>query len=550
MTDEAPQVLSARSIITMDPARPRAEAVAVRAGRIVAVGSLDDAMAAAPGASRVDLGDAVIMPGFVEAHSHPVLMGSTLSPPAIDIRPFVVPTWAEVERLLHERAASAPPGVPLLFYGLDPLLHRCATLDAASLHAIFGDRVVAVVNNSGHSAYVTGAALALAGITRDTPDPPGAEIGRGPDGSPDGVLYETGAMLAVAGPVLARLAVDPVAQVAQQYAVLARAGITSTSEMAFAGAQWPLLERLARGGHCPLRLAVYHMSLEPDAGEPLVSTVDPRLLRKQGVKLWADGSPWVGNIAISFEYLDTDAVRRAGITPHSHGSMNHGRDELLEVVRAHAPRGWQLSFHVHGDVAVDVVLDVYEQGLRESGRLGSDHRWRLEHCGAMTGEQLRRAASLGVTVSLFVQHLHYWGDALVDGLFGPEHGGEWMRTRDAFAAGLRPSFHNDGNVTPPSPLGSVQSAVTRRARGSGRVLGPDQRVTLEQALQAITVNGAWQLHADADTGSIEVGKLADLTELSADPAEVPADELTDRVQVLGTWLAGRRVDLDAFTAGG
>lgn len=247
-----------------------------------------------------------------------------------------------------------------------------------------------------------------------------------------------------------------------------------------------------------------------------------------GVKLWADGSPWIGNVATSFPYLDSEATRALGLGPCHHGDMNYEPAELAGLVDAFAASGWQLAVHVHGDVAVDAVLDALE-------RTGTA-RPRLEHCGAMRPDQFRRAAALGATVSLFVAHLHHWGDVLVDDLFGPELGGRWMAARSALDAGLRISLHNDGTVTPPDPLGSVRTAVTRRTGGSGRVLAPEERITVDEALRAVTADAAWQLGLD-DVGRLEVGAPADLVVLSADPRRVPPDDLAG-VEVVATSLAG------------
>jgi len=143
---------------------------------------------------------------------------------------------------------------------------------------------------------------------------------------------------------------------------------------------------------------------------------------------------------------------------------------------------------------------------------------------------------LGVACSIFVDHLWYWGDVLVSGLFGEEHGPQWARAGSSFRAGVRTSFHNDGGVTPIEPLRNMQVAVTRRSRG-GRLLAPAEAVTVEQAVRAQTVDAAYQLFMDDIAGSIAPGKFADLVVLSRDPTRVPPDELAG-IEVLATLLAG------------
>jgi predicted amidohydrolase YtcJ len=143
-----------------------------------------------------------------------------------------------------------------------------------------------------------------------------------------------------------------------------------------------------------------------------------------------------------------------------------------------------------GDAGVDTILDVYEEALRRWPR--DDHRLRLERVGAIRPEQLQRAYDLGVTCSIFVDQIHYWGDVIVDGLFGPEHGERWMPCGSAVATGMRISLHNDPPVTPEEPLRNISAAATRIAP-SGRVLAPEERLTVEQAIRAQTIDAAWQL---------------------------------------------------------
>lgn len=190
---------------------------------------------------------------------------------------------------------------------------------------------------------------------------------------------------------------------------------------------------------------------------------------------------------------------------------------------------------------------MYERGLTKHGLLGTDHRWRVEHLGACHRQQFERAAALGVEASIGPFQFIYWGD-LLDGIMFPSAiGSQWQTVGDAFAAGPEPSFHNDGAVTPPNVLLNVQSTVTRTTM-SGAVHGPNQAATLDQALRAVTINGARQLFIDDRLGSLEAGKVADLVELSGDPYAVDPRTLATEVTVLGTWVGGRRVDLDAFAS--
>jgi predicted amidohydrolase YtcJ len=325
-------------------------------------------------------------------------------------------------------------------------------------------------------------------------------------------------------------------------------GITSTSEHTYNTAQYNAYLALSSVPDCPLRLHVYHMSTESDA-EQEVTWPNAAMVRKNGIKLWADGSPWVGNIATSFGYLDNDRTRAAQIElgPLAEKGMNYTRAELDQILDRFAPLGYQFAFHCNGDVGFDVVLDAYERALAKHGLLGTDHRWRVEHLGAARSDQFVRAASLGVTCSMSPFQYIYWGDLLDGTMFATEIGSQWQALQDAFQAGVRPTFHHDGSVCPPNCLFTIQHAVTRMTVG-GTVHGANQAVTLDQALRACTINGAFQLKRDHEIGSIEAGKLADFVELSADPYGVEPDRIVDTVIVQGTWLGGRRIDPKAFLA--
>ncbi len=198
---------------------------------------------------------------------------------------------------------------------------------------------------------------------------------------------------------------------------MSRGGYTSTSDMTYDPKFAAGYEALAAAPSCPLRVSMWEMSITDTYSEPTTFAAGESWLTKTGVKLWTDGSPWVGNIAISFPYLDTEATRTAGIDPATAGgahSMNYTRAQLDAILDNAAPKGWQMAFHANGDLALDLALDAYEDALNRHGLLGTDHRWRLEHCGAGTRAHFDRAARLGVHVSMAPFQYYYWGE-LLDG---------------------------------------------------------------------------------------------------------------------------------------
>ena len=544
-------ILKASAIITMDDANPRAEAIAIdtASGAIAAVGTVADCQAAAPGVDVTDLGSKVLMPGFTDAHSHPLLGGIVTQEPAHWIAPYMgFTTYADVEALWRKLDKETAPGQALVFNGLDRLLQSAPELTNVDLDAFFPSRAVIVLDNSGHEVYFNSATLALLGWPDNKPpaDPVGARFGRNDDGTSNGRAYETAALLIVGGPVLKAAVPHPLLSGARWFTLMAGHGVTSTTEHTYETTLEKAYIALGMAPGCPLRMALYHIAVDPTCGDPVNTPVPESMLWKQGVKLWADGSPWIGTIAASFPYLDNEATKAAHIPlgPAGESAMNYSRLELDATLATHAPQGWQMAFHVNGDVGMDVVLDAYERALSEQGLEGTDHRWRMEHCGAGRGDQFARAARMGVHISLLPAQFLYWGDLLDGTMFESEIGNQWQRGGDAVRAGANVSFHNDGCVSPPIPLRNVQAMVTRTTMG-GHAHGLDQAMTLHDAFKAHTVNAARQIGRD-DLGSLAVGKLADLVELSADPYAVDPHKLTDEVTVQGTWIGGRRTDLDAY----
>jgi predicted amidohydrolase YtcJ len=525
------------TVLTVDEQNPTAEALAVTGGRIVAVGSRAEIREhQGPDTETIELGDGCVMPGFVEAHGHPLMEAIVLADRIVDIRPVTMSTSAEVLAAIRSEVRERGDTGAYL-NGWDPLLQlglpepTLAWLDAQAPKT-----PLVIIHNSGHKAYFNSAAARANNLTRDTPDPKGAKYGRDADGDLDGSAEETGAVFSLIGG-----AIDPngyPGMLLAECSRLNRAGLTTCSEMAFDPSFRPALDALRT--QLTVRLRTYEMSTAAMTTTESLDNGDD-IVKQVGIKIWVDGSPWIGNIDLKFPYLDTEATRSIGVTPGSCGCANYTREQLTEIVEAYLPLGWQMACHVQGDNGVDTILDVYEQALQAHPR--PDHRLRLEHVGAISPEQLQRAHDLGVTCSIFVDQIHYWGDVLVDGLFGPEHGSRWMPCGSAVKTGMRISLHNDPPVTPEEPLRNMSVAVTRTAP-SGRVLGPEERITVEQAIRAQTIDAAWQLFADDVIGSLEVGKYADLVVLSADPRVVPPETIAD-LDVRATYLAGKRVYVKA-----
>ena len=365
--------------------------------------------------------------------------------------------------LFRKLEADTPAGKVLVFNGLDRILQSAPELGREDLDAFFPSRPVLVIDDSGHEAYFNTAHVdALGWEDRRPPaNPTGGHYGRDAQGLSDGRAYELPAVMAVSMPMIPAAGIDPLAGAAKWYRLMAENGITATTDHTFAAALLPLASALASQHDSPLRLSLYHMATDNKAHKPLPHGASNDMLRKVGIKIWADGSPWVGNIAATYPYLDNETVHAAGIPvgPTRESALNYTPAELDDLLDSFSDDDWQFAVHVNGDYALDVVLDSYQRELTRCALLGTDHRWRVKHVGS-----------------------------------------QWQRFAGAVDAGASVSFHNDGSVSPPIPLRNIQAAVTRHTF-SGEEHGPEQRMSLDDALRAHTVVAAQHIRRP-DLGSI------------------------------------------------
>ncbi len=514
------------SIATMDLANPSAEAIAVRDGVIAAVGSNEDALAhRGSRATVIDAGGRRVLPGFIEPHNH--MVGFASSTLEVDARTPPNHSIEDIVGRLRDRAAETPHGgwVRGTRYddtGVAEMRHPTRhDLDRAST-----DHPIALVHNSGHMMCVNSRALELAGITANTADTPGGRIGRLPGMSePDGMLYETAQDLIYRHiPEHDDDVLREAFQAAQDEYL--RQGIT-TSHDAYVGA--PILEayrRALREGNLRLRVNMYlGWDLLQDTGFELrTGDVDGRL-RVAGCKLISDGSIQGITAALRGPY-HCDAGEQ--------GWLIYEQPELNEIVETLHSRRYQVISHANGDAAIDAVLDAYESAL--GPQPVEDHRYRIEHCQVCHPEQLQRMAQLGVIPNFFANHVYYWGDRHRDRFLGPERVLNLDPIGTAHRQGLRPLLHSDCPVTPVSPLFNVQCAAAR-VTSSGVVLNPPEHVSVEQALRAMTVNGAFAAFEEQSKGTLEVGKLGDLVVLEEDPFEVPPHEI-GAIDVAATVIGG------------
>ncbi|MGI8415717.1 MAG: amidohydrolase [Nakamurella sp.] len=520
-------VFTGGPVLTMDAARPRAESVAVRGGRITAVGSSREVSGlVGTDTEVVDLDGRALLPGFIDPHMHSAMVQLA---DWVDVSPMASPTADDVFTALRD-ATAAPTGW-VLAQQFDPSITRGhPRLDRVVLDRLIPDRPVLVLESNGHVAQVNSEALIRAGVNRDTPDPPRARFVRDAGGELTGRLEESAAVTPftvgfpmVGGDALVGRIEDLLWHSAGKGVTLLHdcgiGSIDGTSDL-------EVLQR-AVGAGSPVRYRGMLVSTEYDGWSQmgLKPGFGDDMFRVDGIKAWSDGSNQAGTGYQREPYLGTD----------SRGTLNYSAQDLAQVVlRAHRD-GWQVGVHANGDAAIDVTIDAFEQALSAHPR--ADHRHRIEHCSVLRPEHITRMAALGLSPSFLIGHIRWWGAAFRDRLLGPERAAFYDPCASALRGGLRISLHSDWNVTPIEPLRYVHDAVTRIMVENGEVLSADERISVDAALRAITIDAAWQCRSDDTTGSIEVGKYADLVLLEDDPTTVDPTSIA-AIPVSQTRLAG------------
>ncbi|MDA7429377.1 amidohydrolase [Primorskyibacter aestuariivivens] len=533
-------VFEARKIVTMDPNRPEATHVAVRDGRILAVGDADCANQWGTVRHDRSLAGHILMPGFVEGHAH-MMAGAIWQYAYAGYHDRVDPDgrlWPGLTDLdavidgLARYAAGLPEDQPLIAWGFDPIFLQGERLNKKHLDRISTERPVAVLFSNFHLMCVNSASLALAGYDAGT-NVDG--VIKGADGLPCGELQEMAAMF----PIMRRLGIDFRSLTQREDAirdygrVSVRCGVTTVTDLfaEMTDEDVQALLRITGDASFPVRLAPALAAMGGTAADVAqracaLKTLSSEKLRLGAVKLMTDGSiqGW------------TARVKWPGyVGGQPNGLWNTAPDQIRALCHAMQEAGVQMHIHVNGDEASEVVIAALEDAMRAHPWPGNRHV--LQHGQMMGADQFRRCAELGLAVNLFANHLWYFGDQHAALTIGEDRAQRMDACRAALDAGVVLAIHSDAPVTPMGPLFTAWCAANRQTM-SGRVLGEAQKITAHEALHAITLGAAATLKMDSEIGSIETGKRADFAILGQDPTDVAPQQLKD-VPVLGTVLDGR-----------
>jgi len=520
-------ILYNANIITINGRQPRAEAVAIAAGRFLAVGKNEKVQALATGKTKkINLDGQTIVPGFIDAHTHPAQAGLMhLRYVDCDLRSI-----ADIQRVLRERASKTPAGEWVLGFKYDDTKTTDGrALTGKDLDEAAPQHPVYVSHRGGHTAYVNALGYKRAGVSEDTPDPTGGRFDRDPKtGKLNGRISER------ANEVFDKAIPSSYSRDDYREAVkliskmMSRAGITSAHDA------WGMHDfvRGYQDAHeaGELFTRIYCLIGYREIDRMLAAGIRTRFgdewVRIGGMKMVADGSISERTAWLSHPYIGR---------PSDFGIQVMTEQELYENGRKAHEADWQIGTHANGDSAIDMVLRVYERLQREIPR--RDPRFRLEHCTVVNDSLVQRIKAIGAIPTPFAAYVYYHGEKMRD--YGPDRLDHMFALRSFLDASIPVAPGSDYPPGPFEPMMALQSSVTRTDI-KGNVWGPNQRVTVEEALRIQTLHGAHASFEEHDKGSIQQGKLADLVVLGRDPLHEEPLALV-KIPIARTMIGGRWV---------
>ena len=526
------------TVLPVDENFSEYQAFAIHDNKIIAVGSNESMLAlAGKDAKQIDLQGRTVLPGFIEPHIHFTLLAFTSD--WHDIGPLKYGTTDEALAALRKVADEDGSDDWILARQFDPSLQAGpAMLTTRELDQISSTRPIFILNASGHLAYVNSAVLALAGITKDTPNPPGAEYFRDENGAPNGAMTQKAYLpiILINEKVMQSFAEGSVESGIRVGDEAASLGITTLCDMATGGAsgyaEFEGYQQMFATGRMKSRIRAYLYSeaaddMDKSGAKPGQGDENVRIA---GWKIVSDGSNQGRTGRQREPYLNSKDLGIYYVPP----------DELKQMVEQRAKQGWPLAIHGNGDAAIDSILDAVEAASKTGIDMKS-LRCRIEHASILHDEQIARMKDLGVSPSFLINHVYFWGQTMRDNVFGPEKVQLLDRCASVEKAGLKWTMHSDAPVSQMGTLQKIRVAVARDLwKEPGNVLAPQERVSVEAAIRAVTINAAWQCFSEHEIGSLEKGKLADFVILESDPRKVKPTEISG-IKVSETWMNGKQV---------
>lgn len=526
MTETPELVLFNANIYTVNDQAPQAQAIAVSGGKILAIGSNADVMnLASAGSQKIDLGMKTVLPGFIDAHSHPAMAGVMhLRMVDCDLRSI-----AAIEQALRERAAKTPAGEWVLGFKYDDTKTSDGRpLTIGDLDAALPDHPVQIEHRGGHTIYCNSLAFQKAGITDKTPEPPGGKIDHDPaTGRLSGRAAESARAL-FDKVIPNRLTRDDHREGVKLISkMLAKTGITSAHEAQGTPTDLLAYQDAHQAGELLYRAYCFinYRFFDSMIAAGVRTGLGDDWVRVGAMKLVCDGSISERTARLSQPYEGK---------PGDYGILVMTEEELYSYGRKAHMAGWQIGTHANGDVGIDTTLRVYERLQKEGPR--RDPRFRLEHCTVINDDLVRRIKALGAIPTPFSTYVYYHGEKMR--YYGADRLNHMFALRSFLDAGIRATQASDYPPGEFLPMMALQSEVTRTDI-KGNVWGAKQKVTVEEAIRVGTLHGAYASYEENLKGSLEVGKVADLVVLGRDPMKEAASTLVtipvERTMAGGRW---------------
>ena len=532
-TSDAPDtIFVGGTVLTVDNADTVVEAVATKDGLIVQTGTKTQLLATADSNTQIiDLTGKTLVPGFIASHEHPTL--SAVFANTVDLSGFSFGSQQSMWQNLRDAVNKTEKGEWVYAMGLDPVLMPDLILpNKQFLDEIAPDNPLFVISQTMHSFWANSLAFKQIGIDKNSADPGnGSYYGKNASGELNGFISESTA----ADPFMEKLK-SPFAVIERYQNTLKdllSSGFTSVASVGYNIP--PMAAKYASSDNYEPRIRqfIYLTAKElqylPDAPEN-----DDDYYQILGIKLWHDGSPYTGTMALSQPYLNNELTATMGIGENHKGESRLSVEDFENQVREYSQSGWQLAVHSQGDQSNRDSLKVFRSALAKDGK---KLRHRFEHCLLIPESTLTDFKPLGLTPSFHINHIYYYGDALSSSIIGPQRAQQILPLKTAFDLGLHPTIHADSPMFPTDVLSLMKTAVLRKTK-SGKVLGHNQAINVQQALRSVTINAAWQLHMEEKIGSIEVGKYADFTLLSDNLYDLPPEQWK-QIKIEQVWLAGK-----------
>lgn len=541
MSEQVERIFFNGDIVSMDYGNCRYEAVAVEGDRIVALGGNDQIRALADSNTQmIDLGGKTVFPGFIDPHSH-FFISCYFNRFFVDLNsPPVgsVDCIADIQELLKKAMADKPAGEWIFGYGYDDtMIAEKRHPTRVDLDAVSTDHPISIRHISGHLLTCNSKALEEKGVTAQTPVPEGGHVQiDSSTGEPNGV-FEEAAMGLIQGflpGMSSETAAEAVEYGSQRYL---STGVT-TAQDGFASPVFVdyFMDTL-KSGQLKNRVHVLpafneDLSRYPDTSSGSDLSGD-HMISLGAIKMIQDGSIQGFTACLSQPYY-TLPENRPELGFNYHGYQWQEQESLEASVMEFHRKGWQIAIHGNGDMAIQAILDAYENAQKAYPR--NDARHIVIHCQTAREDQMDRIKRLGVIPAFFTCHTYYWGDRHESIFLGPLRAHNMNPCRSAMERGIPFTNHNDDFVTPINPLLSIWSAATRLSTG-GNVIGKAQRVPVLEAVKSLTTYAAFQNHEENLKGSLEPGKLADMVVLAENPLDIDPVKIKD-IDVLATVVGG------------